>query len=83
MSGRSISDLVGGLAERWQNVLLAVVTLLVVVSVITTWIRTRSWVPTIGAALIGAVALWATAGVEDVQRSVEREIHDAPRYDAG
>jgi hypothetical protein len=83
MGNRSISDLVGGLAERWGEVLLVVVALLVVVSVIQTYIRTRSWVPTIGVILIGAVALWGVNNINTIQTSVDREIQQAPNYRGG
>lgn len=83
MGSRSISDLVGGLAERWAEVLLVVVALLVIVSVIQTYIRTRSWVPTIGVILIGAVALWGVSNVDSIQSSVEREVQEAPNYRGG
>jgi hypothetical protein len=59
----SISDTVEGLVERWRVLLLAVVGLLVVVSVIQTYIRTRSWVPSLGVILIGATALWGVSQV--------------------
>jgi hypothetical protein len=76
----SISDTVGGLAQKWGEVLLVVVGLLVVVSVIQTYIRTRSWVPTIGVILIGAAALWGVSNVPRLQQSVQSEIQQAPTY---
>lgn len=76
----SISETVEGLANRWKDVLLAVIALLVVVSVIQTYIRTRSWVPTIGVILIGAVALWGVTNVNEVEGKVSEEIRQAPNY---
>jgi hypothetical protein len=79
----SISDIVEGLIGRWRVVLLAVVGLLVVVSVIQTYIRTRSWVPTIGVIIIGAAAVWGVSSVEDIQNRVETEVNQAPNFREG
>jgi hypothetical protein len=79
----SISDTAEGLIERWRVLLLAVVGLLVVVSVIQTYIRTRSWVPTIGVILVGATALWGVSRVDQIQSKVETEINDATNYREG
>jgi hypothetical protein len=79
----SISDTVVGLVERWKAVLLAVVGLLVVVSVIQTYIRTRSWVPSIGVILVGAVAMWGVSQVDQIQAKVQTEIDDADNFREG
>jgi hypothetical protein len=79
----SISDTVEGLVERWKVVLLAVVGLLVVVSVIQTYIRTRSWVPSIGVILVGAVAMWGVSRVDQIQAKVQTEIDDADNFREG
>jgi uncharacterized membrane protein len=79
----SISQTVENLVARWREVLLAVIGLLVVVSVIQTYIRTRSWVPTIGVILVGAVAMWGVSRVEDIQGRVQTEIDQAPNYREG
>ena len=79
----SISDTVEGLVERWRVLLLAVVGLLVVVSVIQTYIRTRSWVPSLGVILIGATALWGVSRVDQIQAKVDTEINDADNFREG
>lgn len=71
---RSISDSVSSAVERWRLILIAVVGMLVVFSVIQTYLRARSWVPTIGVILVGALAVWGVSNVPEVQTRVQMEV---------
>jgi ABC-type nickel/cobalt efflux system permease component RcnA len=78
----SISDTVMGLLARGKAIVLAVVLVLVIVSVAQAYIRTRSWIPAIGAALIGGFALWMVVNLDTVQDYANDEVEQAPS-DAG
>lgn len=59
-----MKDVIDGLYDQAEAVLIATVFILVLVSVIQTFVRSRSWIPTIGVLLVGALALWGVNNVE-------------------
>jgi hypothetical protein len=76
----SISDTVLGLLAQGRVILIAGIIVLVVASVAQTYLRTRSWVPAIGVALVGAGALWLASNIGDVRDTVESEVNEAPGH---
>src|SRR5690625_5013943 len=73
----SLKTLIDGLYSQVYLVLIATVFLLVIFGVVQTFLRTRSWVPTLGALLIGAVALWGVNSIEGLGRAVDRTVGEA------
>lgn len=72
-----MKNVIDGLYDQAEAILIATVFILVIFSVIQTFIKTRSWVPTIGVLLVGAVALWGVNSVEWVGQKVDETVDDA------
>lgn len=77
-----ISESVMGMLARGRAIALGVVLVLVVFSVSQAYIRTRSWIPAIGAAIIGGFALWMVTNISTVKTEAEDEVNNADE-DAG
>jgi hypothetical protein len=70
-----LSETVTNLINTWSGVILLGIGLLVAVSAIQTYLRTKSWVPVLGVVLVGALAMWGVANVDVLQDSIEQEIN--------
>jgi hypothetical protein len=71
-----MKDVIDGLYDQAEAILIATVFLLVIFSVIQTFLKSRSWVPTIGVLLVGAVALWGVNSVEWFGGKVDETIDE-------
>jgi hypothetical protein len=81
-----VIDLFHNLIGEAQDLVTAAVVLMAIVMVVSTWARTRSFVPTIGALLFGALVIWGVRNVDFLEEKVGEDIVDesgAPAVPAG
>lgn len=50
------------------------IALLALVFVATTWVRTKSLAPTLGALVLGAVVIWGVNSMDVLQRNINEDI---------
>ena len=67
-------DLVSNLIERAQSVVVAFVALMAIAMVVATWVRSRAFVPTLGAVLFGMFVTWAVHNVDFVERQIGEDM---------
>lgn len=60
-----------------EGLVRAFVGLMALVMVIVVWVRTKSFVPTLGAVLFGAFVIWAVNNVAFLEQKVEEEFEGA------
>jgi hypothetical protein len=78
-----VIPVVTSFVDDFKNVIFAVVSMLIGISVVQTWARTRSLAPTIGVVLLGAVCLWALASVEFIRAEVAEDVARNNNGDGG
>jgi hypothetical protein len=69
-----VIDLVSNLIERAQSVVVAFVALMAIAMVVATWVRSRAFVPTLGAVLFGMFVTWAVHNVDFVERQIGEDM---------
>jgi hypothetical protein len=50
------------------------ITLLALVFVATTWVRTKSLAPTLGALVLGAVVIWGVNSMPTLQQNIQEDV---------
>lgn len=69
-----MTNLINGIMQDARSVILGAIILFAMAFVIMTWSRTRSLVPTLGAALMGAVVIASVASYTVLRTEVEEDI---------
>jgi hypothetical protein len=88
-----VLDILHNLIGEAQDLVTAGVVLMAIVMVVSTWAKTRAFVPTLGAILFGALVIWGVNNVdfleEQMGETVEEldeeggaPLNDAPAVDA-
>jgi hypothetical protein len=87
-----VLDILHNLIGEAQDLVTAGVVLMAIVMVVSTWAKTRAFVPTLGAILFGALVIWGVNNVdfleEQMGETVEEldeegaPVNDAPALDA-
>lgn len=67
-------ELMHNLIGEAQDLVTAAVVLMAIAMVVATWARTRSFVPTIGAILFGAVVIWSVRNVDFLEEQIGEDI---------
>lgn len=67
-------EILTGFTGDAQLLLTGAIGVMAIFFVITTWLRTRSAVPTIGALIFGAVVIWGVANVDTIEAEVGEDI---------
>jgi hypothetical protein len=71
-----VINIILGFIDDFKGILFAIVGLLIGISVVQTWARTRSLAPTIGVVILGAVVLWGLASVDFIRGEVNEDVDD-------
>jgi hypothetical protein len=71
-----VIDLFHNLIGEAQDLVTAAVVLMAIVMVVSTWARTRSFVPTLGALLFGALVIWGVRNVDFIEEQIGEDIVD-------
>jgi hypothetical protein len=69
-----VIPIITSFVDDFKGVVFAMVGLLIGISVVQTWARTRSLAPTIGVVLLGGVVLWALASADFIRREVAEDV---------
>ena len=67
-------DLLHNLIGEAQDLVTAAVVLVAIVMVVSTWARTRAFVPTIGALLFGALVVWGVRNIDFFEERIGEDI---------
>ena len=67
-------DLVTNLINRAETVVVAFVALMAIAMVVVTWVRSRAFVPTLGAVLFGMFVTWAVRNVDFVEQQIGEDM---------
>lgn len=67
-------DLLTNLIDRVQTVVVAFVALMAIAMVVATWVRSRAFVPTLGAVLFGMFVTWAVNNVDFVEEQISEDM---------
>jgi hypothetical protein len=70
-------DLFNNLLGEAQDLVLAAVVLIAIGMVLATWVRTKAFVPTIGAIIFGAFVIWAVRNVDFFEEQIGEDITEA------
>lgn len=68
-----MTELLHGEIARVESLVQAAVALMALIMVIVVWVRTKAFVPTIGALLFGALMTWAINNVAFLEQKVGEE----------
>jgi hypothetical protein len=68
-----VTELLHGEIARVESLVQAAVALMALIMVIVVWVRTKAFVPTIGALLFGALMTWAINNVAFLEQKVGEE----------
>lgn len=68
-----MTELLHGEIAKVESLVQAAVALMALIMVIVVWVRTKAFVPTIGALLFGAVMTWAINNVDFLEQKVSEE----------
>jgi hypothetical protein len=71
-----VIDLFHNLIDEAMDLVTAAVVLMAIVMVVSTWARTRAFVPTIGAMLFGALVIWGVRNVDFLEEQIGEDIVD-------
>lgn len=69
-----MGDVIDSLLVDARTVLVSIVFLVGIAFVISTWVRTKSVVPTLGAVLVTVVVFWGVSNVNWLQDQVQEDI---------
>jgi hypothetical protein len=69
-----VVHILDGLMTDAKSLVLGAVTIMAIVSVIMTWARTRSLVPTLGAVLLGAIVLYGVNNFDFLEKRVGDDV---------
>jgi hypothetical protein len=69
-----MGDVIDSLLVDARTVLVSIVFLVGIAFVISTWVRTKSVVPTLGAVLVTVVVVWGVTNVNWLQDQVQEDI---------
>lgn len=69
-------ELMHNLIGEAQDLVTAAVVLVAIVMVVSTWARTRAFVPTIGALLFGALVVWGVRNIDFFEERIGEDIVD-------
>jgi hypothetical protein len=78
-----VIELFHNLIGEAQDLVMAAVVLMAIVMVVSTWARTRSFVPTVGALLFGALVIWGVRNVDFIEEQIGEDIVDQSGAPAG
>lgn len=67
-------DIIDGLMGDAMFLLESAIVLMAIIFVISTWSRTRSMMPTIGALVFGVFVIWGVWNIDILQQEVEEDI---------
>lgn len=67
-------DLFNNLIGEAQDLVTAAVVLVAIGMVLSTWVRSRSFVPTLGAIIFGALVIWAVHNVDFLEEQIGEDI---------
>lgn len=67
-------DLFNNLIAEAQDLVTAAVVLVSIGVIVATWARTRAFVPTIGAIIMGALVVWAVFNIDFLQDQIGEDI---------
>lgn len=73
-----MTELLHGEIAKIQGLVQAGVGLLALIMVVAVWVRSKAFVPTLGAVLFGAVVTWAVHNVDFLQSKVNDEFQSMP-----
>lgn len=73
-----MTELLHGEIVKVQGLVQAGVALLALIMVVAVWVRSKAFVPTLGAVLFGAVVTWAVHNVDFLQSKVNDEFQSMP-----
>lgn len=68
-----MTELLHGEIAKVESLVQAAVALMALIMVVVVWVRTKAFVPTIGALLFGAVMTWAINNVDFLEQKVSEE----------
>jgi hypothetical protein len=71
-----VIEILRGVLAQVELLVIALVTVVAIVFVISTWVRTRSLVPTLGAVLLGAVVIYGVQNFDFLQGQVEKDFEN-------
>jgi hypothetical protein len=69
-----VIDLFNNLIAEAQDLVTAAVVLIAIAIIVSTWARTRAFVPTLGAIIFGALVVWAVRNVDFLQDQIGEDI---------
>lgn len=73
-----MTELLHGEIAKVEGLVQAGVALLAMIMVVAVWVRSKAFVPTLGAVLFGAVVTWAVHNVDFLQTKVNEEFQSLP-----
>ena len=73
-----MTELLHGEIVKVQGLVQAGVALLALIMVVAVWVRSKAFVPTLGAVLFGAVVTWAVHNADFLQSKVDEEFQSLP-----
>lgn len=73
-----MTELLHGEIAKVEGLVQAGVALLALIMVVAVWVRSKAFVPTLGAVLFGAVVTWAVHNVDFLQSKVDQEFQSMP-----
>jgi len=73
-----MTELLHGEIAKVEGLVQAGVALLALIMVVAVWVRSKAFVPTLGAVLFGAVVTWAVHNVDFLQTKVNEEFQSLP-----
>jgi phosphotransferase system glucose/maltose/N-acetylglucosamine-specific IIC component len=69
-----VIDLFNNLIAEAQDLVTAAVVLIAIAIIVSTWAKTRAFVPTLGAIIFGALVVWAVRNVDFLQDQIGEDI---------
>jgi multisubunit Na+/H+ antiporter MnhB subunit len=73
----NLMDIAGGGFDMGITLLLAAIVVLIIFGVVTTFLRTRSWVPAVGALFVGVIVLWMANNITTLAEVFDRTVTEA------
>ena len=77
-----MTELLHAEIAKVEGLVQAGVALLALIMVVAVWVRSKAFVPTLGAVLFGAVVTWAVHNVDFLQTKVNEEFQSLPAAEA-
>jgi hypothetical protein len=69
-----VVDILTSLLKDAKTLAEGAITLVAIIFVITTWVRTRSLVPTLGAVMLGAVVIFGVQHFDFLEQKVQQDV---------